>query len=77
MTTTFTPRRFTYVGGGSDKFWEINVSGGQVTVCYGRNGTAGQSITKSFADAAAAQKHADKLIQEKTCKGYVEVRKGR
>jgi DNA ligase 1 len=77
MATMITPRRFTQVGGGSDKFWEIDVSGGKVTVCYGRNGTAGQSITKSFADAAAAQKHADKLIQEKTGKGYVEVRTGR
>ena len=64
MTTANTPRRFTFVGGGSDKFWEIDVSGREVSVRYGRNGTAGQSITKSFADAAAAQKHADKLIQE-------------
>ena len=77
MATTITPRRFTFVGGGSDKFWEIDVSGGKVTVSYGRNGTAGQSITKSFTDAAAAQKHADKLIHEKTGKGYTEVRSGR
>jgi hypothetical protein len=53
----------------------INVT--DVVVNYGRKGTAGQTNTKSFADAAAAQKHADKLIQEKTGKGYVEVRAGR
>jgi predicted DNA-binding WGR domain protein len=77
MATTISPRRFTYVGGGSDKFWEIDVNAGKVTVCYGRNGSAGQSITKSFADAVAAQKHTDKLIHEKTGKGYTEVRPGR
>src|SRR5437588_9129278 len=32
----------------------------------GRNGTAGQTNTKSFADAAAAQAHADKLVRQKT-----------
>ena len=65
-------RRFEFVGGGSDKFWEIQANGTEVTVRFGRNGTAGQTNTKSFPDAAAAQKHADKLIQEKTGKGYVE-----
>ena len=67
-------RRFTFVGGGSDKFWEIGVNGIEVAVRFGRNGTAGQTNTKSFGDAAAAQKHADKLIHEKTGKGYVEVK---
>ena len=77
MATNTNKRRFTYVGGGSDKFWEIDVSGAEVTVGYGRNGTAGQTNTKSFAEATAAQKHADKLIHEKTGKGYVEVPPGR
>ena len=47
--------------------------GGDVTVRYGRIGTNGQTQSKSFADEAAAEKHADKLIAEKTAKGYVEV----
>lgn len=74
MATTASPaRRFEYVGGGSDKFWEIAVRGAAVTVRFGRNGTLGQTQTREFADAAAARKHAEKLVREKTGKGYVEV----
>jgi DNA ligase-1 len=65
-------RRYEFVEGNSSKFWEISVDGADVTVRYGRIGTEGQSKTKSLADPAAARKHADKLIEEKTDKGYVE-----
>lgn len=65
-------RRFQFAEGASDKFWEIEVKGMDVTVRYGRTGTNGQTNTKSFADEAAARKHADKLIAEKQDKGYVE-----
>jgi predicted DNA-binding WGR domain protein len=44
-------------------------------VRYGRIGTAGQTQTKIFGDTAAAQKHADKLIEQTTGKGYTEVTK--
>jgi DNA ligase-1 len=67
-------RRFEFVGGGSDKFWEISVTGSQVSVRFGRNGTGGQAETKSFPDATAAHKHALKKIEEKVRKGYVEVK---
>ena len=70
---TASKRRFEFVVGVSDKFWEISVTGKDVTVRFGRNGTNGQSNVKSFADGAAAAKHAEKLIAEKTGKGYVEV----
>ncbi len=70
---TSTPRRFECSEGGSDKFWEIAVRGMEVTVRYGRQGTSGQSKMKSLADAAAAAAHAEKLIREKTGKGYREV----
>lgn len=66
-------RRFEFVEGSSDKFWEISMAGTTVTVRYGRNGTDGQTNEKSFANAEAAAKHAEKLIREKTGKGYVEV----
>ena len=59
-------------GGGSHKFYEVSISGSSVTVRYGRIGTEGQTQTRSFADATAAAKHAEKLIGEKTKKGYVE-----
>lgn len=55
----------------SSKFWEVSVEGCDVTVRYGRIGTNGQTRTKSFADEDAAQAHAEKLIVEKTGKGYV------
>jgi len=65
-------RYFEFVEGTSSKFWEISIDGCDVTVRYGRIGTDGQSKTKTFGDEAAAQSHADNLIEEKTDKGYVE-----
>ncbi len=65
-------RRFEFVGGSSAKFWEISVVGREVTVRYGRLGTAGQTLAKSFGGAEAAQRHADRLVAEKLAKGYVE-----
>jgi DNA ligase-1 len=65
-------RHFEFVDGKSSKFWEISQSGCDVTVRYGRIGANGQTQTKAFSDEAAAKSHADKLIAEKTEKGYVE-----
>jgi DNA ligase-1 len=65
-------RYFEYVEGTSAKFWEVSVSGSDLSTRWGRIGTDGQTKTKSFADAARAQAEADKLIEEKTDKGYVE-----
>jgi DNA ligase 1 len=67
-------RRFEFVEGKSNKFWEIAVKEAEVTVRFGRIGTQGQTQVKKFADAAAAAKHAAMLIEEKTGKGYVETR---
>lgn len=66
-------RRFEFNDGKTSKFWEIEVTGTQFTVRYGKIGTAGQTQTKDYADAAAAAKSAEKLIAEKTGKGYQEV----
>ena len=63
---------FEFIGGNSRKFWEVTVTDSDVTVRYGRIGTDGQSKTKSFSDAAAAVRHAEKLIAAKTGKGYLE-----
>jgi DNA ligase-1 len=65
-------RRFAYQDDKSDKFWEITVNDAEVTVRYGRTGSNGQTNTKTFANATKAQEHADKLIEEKTEKGYEE-----
>jgi DNA ligase-1 len=65
-------RYFELVDGNSAKFWEISSSGNDVTVRFGRIGTNGQSQTKTFSDSDAAARHAEKLIGEKTAKGYGE-----
>ncbi|MGB7346159.1 MAG: DNA ligase [Pirellulaceae bacterium] len=64
---------FEFSDGKSDKFWEIKIDGSEVAVRYGRIGTSGQSRTKSFADAEAAQKYHEKSIRDKTDKGYQKV----
>lgn len=61
-----------YIDGDSDKFWQIEVSDSQFTVTYGKNGTSGVSQTKSFENSEACLKAAEKLLSEKTKKGYSE-----
>ncbi len=61
-----------YINDSSDKFWEIETKGNSFTVTYGRNGTNGQSQTKTFEDEARCLKEAEKLVAEKTRKGYSE-----
>lgn len=65
-------RMFEFSDGKSNKFWEITVDGSAVTVRYGRIGTDGQTNTKTFVDTDAAAVHAEKLIEQKTGKGYQE-----
>ena len=57
--------------GGSDKFYEISASGCDVTMRYGKTGTAGVSSTKTFATENEAAKFVTKTVNEKTKKGYV------
>ena len=64
--------RYEFKEGSSSKFWEIEVGGKALTTKWGRIGTAGQTLTKSFKDEAAARKEHDKLVAEKTKKGYEE-----
>lgn len=65
--------RYELVEGTSSKFWEVEVSGADLTVRFGRIGTGGQTKTKTCADAAAAQREWEKLVKEKTGKGYALV----
>lgn len=65
-------RELVYMDAKSSKFWNIELTGNSYTVTYGRIGTDGQSLSKSFADEAAARKDMDKLIKEKLGKGYVD-----
>jgi DNA ligase-1 len=67
-----TPRYFEFVEGTSNKFWEIKLDGTSVRTRYGKIGTGGQQTLKEFDDDAKANKEYDKLVAEKTKKGYEE-----
>ena len=58
---------------GSRKFWEVKQEGPSYTVRYGRIGTNGQSLTKSFADEATAQREMEKVRAKKVEKGYTRI----
>ncbi len=66
-------RRFEMVAGTSSKFWEVRVVGSTLSVTFGRLGTDGTRKDKKLASPAAAAKEAEKLVREKTGKGYVQV----
>lgn len=66
-------RRFEFTEGGSSKFWEIWRDGTEVRTRYGRIGSDGQTTVKAEADEEKAKKLHDKLVKEKTAKGYVPV----
>lgn len=66
-------RRFELVEGTSSKFWEIWIVGNEVRTAYGKIGTSGQTTIKDEGSAEAATKLYDKLVKEKTKKGYSEV----
>lgn len=65
-------RRFEFSEGKSNKFWEIELTGNSVRTSWGRIGTTGQSVSKQCASEQKARELYDKLIQEKTGKGYIE-----
>ncbi len=65
-------RYLEFVEGGSAKFWEIRVEGCSFVTRYGKIGTEGQMTQKDFPSEAKAKAEADKLLAEKTKKGYVE-----
>jgi predicted DNA-binding WGR domain protein len=71
--STSATRRFKFVGGNSAKFWQVTVAGTKVFVRFGRLGTEGRLQSKEFSSAAAASGHAQRLIAQKSAKGYREV----
>ena len=66
-------RRFEFVEGSSNKFWEVAASGNTLTVRFGRVVSKSQEKSKTFATPELAQKELDKLIAEKLGRGYKEV----
>jgi DNA ligase-1 len=65
-------RYFEFVEGSSRKFWEVRLDGSDLTTRWGRIGADGQSKTKSFATEEKARAEYEKLVEEKTGKGYLE-----
>ncbi|WP_346349064.1 WGR domain-containing protein [Rhizohabitans arisaemae] len=63
-------------GGGAHKYYEVIVSGLDVTITYGRIGETGQTKTSTFATAEKALAAATKKIGEKTRKGYAPAVRG-
>ncbi|MEP6929654.1 MAG: WGR domain-containing protein [Flavobacterium sp.] len=61
-----------FIDGNSDKFWQIEASGLEYTVTYGKNGTSGTSQTKTFSTPEECLKTAEKILAEKVKKGYSE-----
>jgi predicted DNA-binding WGR domain protein len=68
-----TVKRCEFVEGVSAKFWEVTQTAGVLAIRYGRIGSQGQSMTKSFESAERARRELDKLFAEKLRKGYREV----
>lgn len=68
-----TTRHLEFSDGSSHKFWKIELDGSSFTVTFGRIGTSGQAQNKEFASDAEARKAFDKLVSEKTKKGYTDV----
>jgi predicted DNA-binding WGR domain protein len=66
-------RRFEFVDGKSNKFWEAKTEGPKLMVRFGRIGGTWQESDKLLADAEKAHAEMEKLIREKTRKGYLEV----
>lgn len=65
-------RYFTFIGGSSRKFWEIELVGNLVWIRFGRIGSAGHKKQEGFWSPAEASSFYHKKIIEKLKKGYRE-----
>ena len=65
--------RFIFTDATSNKFWEAAIQENKLIVRYGRIGTKGQVQLKTFEDAEKAAREKEKMIKEKTGKGYVRI----
>ncbi len=64
-------QRYEFNDGKSSKFWQIEQIGAELHISWGKIGTSGQSQVKDFETEAKATAAKDKLVKEKTGKGYV------
>ena len=61
---------FIYNDNKSQKFWIIDAAGSDIMVNFGKLGTNGRFQITEYDDETKCQKAADKLILQKTKKGY-------
>ena len=66
-------REFECNDGPSSKFWNIELTGEEYSIQFGKTGTKGQTRSKSFDTEELASKEFDKQIAAKLKKGYEEV----
>jgi predicted DNA-binding WGR domain protein len=67
-------RRFELHAASSSKFWEVSQNGAKVTTRFGRIGKEDQKLkTKDLGNFKRAVAAIQKLIREKTLKGYIPV----
>ena len=65
-------RRFNFVNGRSNKFWEVEVIDTVLVTRWGRIGTTGQGMTENYVSNASALLGADRKCNEKLSNGYKE-----
>jgi predicted DNA-binding WGR domain protein len=65
--------RYELIEGTSCKFWDVSIRGTELVVHWGRIGTEGQSKVYEFPTVAAAEEQQNRLIRQKTAKGYRSV----
>ena len=60
-----------YTNAKSNKFWEIELKGKSINICYGRIGIENPAKqSKSFPSTDLAKKYYEKKLREKINKGY-------
>jgi predicted DNA-binding WGR domain protein len=72
VTDNSRERIFHCTEGGAHKFWRVRVEGSTQEVRFGRIGTSGQSLSKSFASPEESRAATDALIARKLARGYIE-----
>jgi predicted DNA-binding WGR domain protein len=69
-------RYFEFTDDKSNKFWEITLCDDRHSVRFGRIGSKGQEVARSFAEARQAHADFERLIRQKVAKGYREKKPG-
>jgi predicted DNA-binding WGR domain protein/DNA polymerase III delta prime subunit len=64
--------RWVFTDATSNKFWEAGIIDNKLIIRFGRIGTKGQVQVKTFPDAETTEREKEKMVREKTGKGYIK-----